>query len=181
VPGRSIFRQSAIEAHRRRRERDIVPRLIAAPVIACAWLLIATLAAAAVVAWSVRVPTYTDASGVVVGERAAVLFASPGDAARMTSGRRVGGQLGSSGRPVDGVVTTIGAGPIGPETARRRYRIGGGAPLITEPATAVRVRLDDVLPRQRYAGSRLTARVQVGSERLLSLLRGVVTFFGGAS
>ncbi|HYZ82322.1 MAG TPA: hypothetical protein VE571_13680, partial [Solirubrobacteraceae bacterium] len=141
VPGRSIFRQSAIEAHRRRKERDIVPHLVPAPVIACAWLLIATLAGAAVVAWSVRVPTFTSASGVVVGERAAVLFAPPDDAARVTPGRPVRGQLGSSGKPVDGVVTTIDAGPIGPETARRRYRIGGSAPVVTEPATALSVRL----------------------------------------
>jgi hypothetical protein len=98
----------------------------------------------------------------------------------MEPGRRVRGQLGSSGHAVDGVVTAIDPRPIGPDTARQRYGIPGSAQLISEPATAITVRLGDALPRRVYAGSHLTARVKVGSERLLALLPGVGTLFGGA-
>jgi hypothetical protein len=181
VPARTIFRESAIEAYRRRTERDIVPRVVPGPVIACFWLLLLTLMGAVLVAWSVRVPSYAAASGVVVRENAAVLFLPADDAARLRTGSTVRGQIGSSGRSVEGTVAKIDARLIGPDTARQRYRPRGGADLITQPSSVLTVRLTDALPTESYAGSRLTARVQIGSQRLLGLLPGVAKLLGGGS
>jgi hypothetical protein len=180
VPGRTIFRDSAIEAYRRRTERDIVPRLVPRPVIACLWLLLAALLASVLVAWSVRVPTYLGASGVVVGARGATLFVPPDDSARLQTGRPVRGQIGSSGTYVHGAVTRVDARLIGPDTARQRYGVQG-TDLITEPSSSVMVRLANALPPHAYAGSRLTARVQIGSQRLLGLVPGLGKLFGGDS
>jgi hypothetical protein len=181
VPARTIFRESAIEAYRRRTERDIVPRVVPGPVIACFWLLLVTLMGAVLLAWSLRVPTYAGASGVVVREDAAVLFLPADDAAALRTGRTVRGQIGSSGRSVEGSVAKVDARLIGPDTAQRRYRPQGGAALITQPSSVLIVRLADALPAETYAGSRLTARVQTGSQRLLGLLPGVGKLLGGGS
>jgi hypothetical protein len=44
VPG-AIFRESALEAHRRRAQRDLVPRVVSTPIILCSWPLLRTLLA----------------------------------------------------------------------------------------------------------------------------------------
>ena len=181
MAGRAIFRESAIEAHRRRSTRDVVPRLVPGPVIACCWVLLATLLGAVLVAWTVRVPTYVGASGVVVGRRAAVLFVSPDDSTRLRPGRPVHGQIGSSGRYVKGAVAKVDAPLIGPTSARKRYGIRAGTGVLTEPATSVAVRLAATLPPGAYAGSRLTARVESGSRRLLALVPGLGKLAGGGS
>src|ERR671936_824668 len=66
VPEKTIFRQSAITAYKRGREKDVVPRLISWPIIACLWLLLAVFVGMGLLAWYVRVPTYVDGSGIVV-------------------------------------------------------------------------------------------------------------------
>jgi hypothetical protein len=169
VPDRPIFRESALEAYRRRTDKDVVPRLVSRPIILCSWALLATLIGAAVLAWSVRVPSYAAASGVVVGQRSAVLFLAPDESAQVRVGRSVQMQLGSSGMQLRGTLVKLERGVIGPETARARYRLDTGSGPITEPARAVVVRLRETLPSASYGGSGLTARVQTGSQRLLGL------------
>jgi hypothetical protein len=181
MPGRTIFRESAIEAYRRRTERDIVPRLVARPIIVGCWLLLGTFVAAALVAWSVRVPTYVGASGAILagaerppaggGRTGAVLFLSPDRSSDLRDGQPVRAQIGSSGRFVQGAVTRVERRLIGPAAARRRYRIG--ADLVTEPSIVVAARLDARLRPETYGGSRITARVEIGSQRLLGLLPGL--------
>lgn len=176
MAARTIFRESAIDAYRRRAEQDVVPRLISTPVVVCFWVLLGTLLAATGVAWSVRVPTYVVSSGVIAGrderhatsETAAVLFIAPDRSARMRIGQPVHAEIGSSRTYVQGAVAAVEPGLIGPDAARSRYHAGSG--LITEPSVVVIARLARPLSQTAYAGSRLTARVQIGSERLLALV-----------
>jgi hypothetical protein len=170
MPARPIFRQSALEEYRRRTARDVVPRLVSTPIVACLWALVATLAGAVVMAWSVRVPTYAAATGAVLGPRTAVLFVPPARSARLRAGRPVQIQIGSSVAHASGVVAKVQPRPIGPDAARERYRLHGGADAVTQPSTAVTVRLDHALPAAAYGGSSVTARVQTGAQRLLALL-----------
>jgi hypothetical protein len=180
-PGRRIFRASALEAYRRRTEKDIVPRIVPRPVIACLWLFLAMLLGAALLAWSVRIPTYVRAPGVVRGDRAAVIFIGVDDSARVRPGRPVSGRIGSSDTYMRGAVADVPTGTVGPDAVRERYGAQGAADLITQPAVPVTVRLADALPAQSYAGSRVAAQVEVGSQRLLGLLPGIGRVFGGAS
>ena len=190
VTTRSIFRERAMDAYRRRAERDVVPRLTSGPVIACSWALLAVLVVAAVGAWSVRVPAYVAAGGVVVapGEdvaqasatTSAVLFVPPEQAARLRVGQRVRGQVGSAGPSVQGTIASIAPGLIGPASARSRYGVAG-ADVLGEPARAVTVRLATALPASAFAGARVTARVEVDSQRLLTLVPGVGRLAGGGS
>jgi len=146
VPERAIFREAAIKAYRRGATRDSVPRLTSWPVIVCAWMALAALAVAAVVAMSVRVPTYMGASGVIVEGTEAALFLTPEQAARVRVGQRVHAQVGSSGVYTSGAVAAV-------------------------ERDSVIVRLEKSLSPEAYRGSRFTARVEVGSQRIFGFLR----------
>jgi hypothetical protein len=181
VPGRRIFRDSALEAYRRRTNKDVVPRLVTGPIAACFWLLLAMLVGAALLAWAVRVPAYVPASGKLERDTRAVLFVPPDEAARVRPGQPVRGQIGSSGRYVRGAVERVATDVVGPDLARARYRFADASDVVMQPSIPVAVRLAEDLPRRAYAGSRLTAQVEVGSERLLALLPGLGELFGGGS
>jgi hypothetical protein len=179
VARRSIFRQRAVEAHRRRTEKDVVPRLISTSILLCFWMLLAILAGGALLAWSVRVPAYVGASGVVLGRSgeiggagartAAVLFVATDQSTSIRPGQPVRVQIASSGT-ARGAIAKVERGLIGPDEARARYRIHGGADVLTQPSAAVIVRLRPELPTARYGGSHLTAQIEVGRQRLLELL-----------
>jgi len=186
MPGRTIFRESAVEAYRRGTEKDVVPRLVSRPVILGLWALLALLVGTVLIAWSVKVPSYAGASGAVLsraeqGRTAAVLFVSSDDVADLRVGQSVLAQVGSSGKNVEGAVANIEPGLVGPNAARRRYGIEGAAGLITEPSRAVIVRFRNKLPDTAYGGSRLTAKVETGSRRLLAMLTGSARPLGGGS
>jgi hypothetical protein len=191
VADRAIFRESAIQAYRRGTAKDIVPRLTSWPVIICLWLLLALLVATAALAWWVRVPAYVGAEGVILrsgaqaglggGRTAAALFLTPDQPTHLHAGQLVHAQIGSSGPAALGKVARIEPGLIGPDTARAKYGFEPGAGLVRQPWTVVIVRLRQSLAPAAYSGSLLTARVQVGSQRLLALFPGLSGLAGGAS
>ena len=180
MAGRAIFRESAVEAYRRGARRDSVPRLTAWPLVVFAWLSLGALVAIAVVAWSVRVPSYVGGSGVILGPEdrpgetnrgtAAALFLTPQQSAHVRVGQAVHAQVGSSGMYVQGAIIAIEPGLIGPDAARNRYALPGGEDVVTEPSRAVIVRLGEALSPEAYSGSRLAARVQIGSQRIFRIL-----------
>jgi hypothetical protein len=188
VSTRTIFRERAVEAYRRGAERDVLPRLVSGPTLACCWALVAVLVTAAAIAWSVRVPTYVAAPGVVVttgaqpharGETtAAVLLVPPERAAQFHAGQRVRAQIGSSGRFLEGAVAGGSQPLLGPDAVRDRNRLSG-ADGIQEPVRVVDVRLRAALPASAYAGTRFAGRIETGSQRLIALLPGAGGLLGG--
>jgi hypothetical protein len=191
VADRAIFRESAIQAYRRGTTKDIVPRLTPRPIIVCLWLLLAVLLATAGVAWSVRVPAYVGAQGVILrdgaqtgpggGRTAAALFLPPDQSVHIRVGQPVHAQIGSSGRAASGAVARVEPGVTGPDTARAKYGFDPGPGLLRQPWTVVIIRLGQSLPPAAYGGSLVTARLQIGSQRLLALLPGLGDLAGGAS
>jgi hypothetical protein len=191
VADRVIFRESAVQAYQRRSTKDIVPRLTSRPAIVCLWLFLAVLVTSAAAAWSVRVPAYVDAQGVILrsgtevglngGKTAGVLFLPPDQSAHMRVGQPVHALIGSSGPSASGAVAGIEPGVISPDTARARYRFEPGAGLVRQPWTVVTVRLEQPLPPAVYGGSNLTARVEIGAQRLLTFFPVFGQLVGGAS
>jgi hypothetical protein len=191
VAGRTIFRESALEAYRRNTTRDVLPRLTSWPAIACAWALIGVLGAVVVLTWSVRVPMYIGASGVILSgtdqvagsgtETAAVLFVPPDQSGDLRIGQPVHGWIGSTDAPVAGAVIRIEPDLLGPDAARERYGLGDRADLVTQPSNVVIVRLRQGLSPSAYGGSRVNAQIQVGTQRLLALFPGLGELFGEGS
>ncbi|MFC9289485.1 hypothetical protein [Streptomyces sp. NPDC057052] len=189
---RPIFRESAVESYRRGAAKDIVPRLTFRPVVVCLWLLLAVLTATAALAWSVRVPAYVSAQGTVLADGAragpgggttttAVLFLPADRSAHVRAGRHVQAQVGSSGPAVAGTVVRVEPDVTGPDTARTRYGFEPGPDTVRQPWTVVIVRLGQPLPAATYGGSLLTARVEAGSQRILTLFPAPGAPPGGAA
>lgn len=181
---RPIFRSTALEHYRQSRQKDMLPRFAAPPVLLLLWALLGLFLAGVVVAWQIRVPTYVTGTGMVVdsmtyysreiGHQAVALLFFPTDPAHplyLAPGMPVRMQIGSLGQPMHTTVTTVEPGVISPGQAQQRYGLGS-THLISEPSIAVLVKLPSTLPVQIYGGSLVSAQVQIGSHSILSLFAG---------
>jgi hypothetical protein len=91
-------------------------------------------------------------------------------------------QIGSAGAYVQGTIAKVEPGIMSPEATRKRYRLDGAAALlITQPSTVVIISLRTTLLATVYAGSLCSAKVEIGSQRLLALFPGLGKFLGGNS
>jgi hypothetical protein len=191
VASRSIFRETALEAYRRNTARDVLPRLTSWPVVASCWLLVGGLLAVAALAWSLQIPTYVTASGFVVDDlRAAmiqssgptaVLLVPPGQAGRLHPGQLVHAQVGASGATIDGRIARVEPGVIAPYLAMERYGFSSTSDADAAPMAAVVVSLPGSGSVTENAGTHLSARIRVGSHRLLSFVPGLGSVGGGNS
>ncbi len=179
-------------AYKRSREKDVVPRLISWPIIVCLWFLLGVLVVAGFLVWYVRVPTYVVGSGIILAPRdvlqpgyrgtVAVMFLPPDQAVHLRVGLPVDVQIGSAGVHVHSTIRKVEPGITSPDAARKRYRLDGvGALLVTKPSSVVLIGLGTRLPATSYAGSLLTAKVEIGSQRLLALLPELGKFLGSNS
>lgn len=173
-PRRSIFREGALRNYAQKRERDILPYVVAPPVFAYSWLLLALLLLLAVLTWSLEIPTYVSAAGTVLaqgqaGANEAVVFFPNNLASQLRVGMPVQIQVGNTGPHVDSTIARIDATAISPGDARKRYGLdGGSAQTIREPSTAVIVQLGAAVPARSFAGSTVNAQVQIGTRSVIS-------------
>ncbi len=173
-------------------EKDVLPHLISWPIIACLWVLLVTFCGAAFFVWYAQVPTYSGGSGVILaqgntlqpayGKMVAIVFLPPAQSASIRVGQPVDIQIGSEDQHIHSTIAQVEPETISPDAARQRYQLeGAGALLITQPSRVAIIKLSTALPATTYAGSVFTARIETGSQRLLSLLLGGGQFLGGSS
>ena len=181
MPQRSIFRETAVEAHRRATERVVLPRLLPGPLLLSFWLLLAVVLAAAAVTWSLHLPRYVSASGVLLptaaarpvgGVSDAVLFVPAEQASQLAVGQPVRVRSDATVGSTPGKIVKLDRTIVGPMAARQRFGLGGD--LIAGPSVAAIARLDRSLPSTTYAGTHITAHIQVGVQRVISLITGLI-------
>ena len=186
---RSIFRDQAIKSYIERREKDILPHLVAPPVFLFLWILLGLLLTAGLLAWLAQVPIYLAGSGILLeqqppstsGQREAValIFLPATSAPTLRVGLPVQLQLGSTGPVLTTKIDQVEPGILSPSAARTRYALDSSiSQLLTQPVVAVKVRLGPTISAQMYAGSAVSAQVQVGSQRVLSLFPGFDRWIG---
>lgn len=107
----------------------------------------------------------------------AVLFLTPAQAKNLRIGTHILLHVGSSGSPFSNQIAGIEPSVMSPKALRALFHLGNVSLSITQPSTAVIVKLDPTFATA-YAGSTVTADLQVGSQRLVSLLPGVGSLFG---
>lgn len=162
--GSPIFREKAMQNYLRGRDRVVLPSFVAPPVFLLFWSLLFIFMSAGVVAWLGQVPLYVDGTGVLLKTHA-VVFIPRTSALRIQVGQPVQMQLGEN--EFSGIVAVIDPHLFSPAEVRKQFMFG-----ITEPAQAVTVSFGSHLVTHLYDGSSVSARVQVGSRRLLSLFPG---------
>jgi hypothetical protein len=188
--GRSIYRDKAIQKYIEKREKDILPHFVAPPVFLFLWILLGLLLAAGILAWFAQVPTYLAGSGIILEQQSsttsgpreatALIFFPAASVSQLRAGLPVQVQLGSTGPALTTKIDQVEPGILSPSAARTHYALNGSvSQLITQPVVAVEAKLGSPISDQMYAGSVVSAQVQVGSQRVLSLLPGFEQLIGG--
>jgi hypothetical protein len=180
---RQIFRESALKHYIQIQEKDVVLRILPVPAAVFLWVLLGFLFMAGMFTWNERIPTYVSGSGIVQatsgGDAVAVIFLPAEQATALHSGMPVQIHVGATGPQVQSTILEVDQDITSPETARRTYQLEGeSSSLVTEPTTVIVARLGATVPARIYAGSSLTANVEVGSQRILSILPGIGKLVG---
>jgi hypothetical protein len=184
VAKRSIFRGRVLQHYAESKQKEVLPRLVSPPVFVFFWILLILLLVAGITAWLTRVPIYDVASGVVLdrgimqgqqasNEAVAIVFLPASHSLHVQAGQTIVLQLGSAGTRLSYRVDHVEPGTIGPADARQRYRLDcATSHVIKGPSMVLTVSLGPGFPARQYAGSIVSAQLQVGSQRVLSLLPG---------
>ena len=174
---RPIFRESAMKQYLQRREQDILPHTVSPPFFTYAWIVLVLLVVAGAIAWSVDVPTFAPASGVVTAQATpqnreatqALVFFPSATAPKLQPGETIQLQIGANGPMRTSKITSVMPGVISPTDARKRFALdNGAAQVITEPSIVAVVGLDQSFPAHTYAGTTVSAQVQTGSHSVIS-------------
>jgi hypothetical protein len=176
-----LFRAQALQQYAQGREKAVLPRFVAPPVFLCLWLLLSLLLLTTALAWHIRLPAYTRASGVLVadlpanqqaaGNMQAILFVPATHTQELRVGTSFTMQIILTGESLVGTIVRVQPGVITPEQARQQYALTVDLALvITSPSVVVQVRIGPTLPADAISGSSVSAQVPVGEQSLLSLL-----------
>jgi hypothetical protein len=179
---RPLFREHALKHYLQRREKDILPRLVSPPIFICGWFLLCLVVAVGMVAWLEKVPVFVNGSGIVLAQRHGNVSSRGGMVriflpAREASLVHVGEasllQVGMTGPSFTSAIVRVESGLFSPDDLHKRYGFNyDGMPAVTEPSIAVDVRVDPSVPARLYAGSPVSAQIQIGTRRVVSLLPG---------
>ncbi len=106
-----------------------------------------------------------------------VFFIPPVQVQNLQTGMSIRLNIGSSSEQINSQITSIKPGVMSPAALSSLFHLENTSLSITQPSMVVEVKLDPALATT-YAGSIVTADLQVGSQRLISLLPGVGGLFG---
>jgi hypothetical protein len=177
---RTIFRSGAVEAYMQAKAQTVLPRFIAPPAPLCLWLLLGCLFSVSVLAWMARVPVYRNGVATVVNsneredDERIVAFFPPESQSEMRAGQKLSLKLDPAGPPLVITIAAIEPGILSPADARKKFNLDDAtARTYQSPATIVIARLgkpSKTLPASAYQGVVVEAQVQIGSQRLITLL-----------
>ena len=185
---RPLFREHALKHYLQKREKDILPRLVSPPTFICGWFLLCLVVAVGVVAWLEKVPVFVNGSGIVLAQEqenvsgdggTARLFLPASQARLVHVGETSLLQVGRTGPSFTTRIVHVEPGLLSPDDVHKRYGFNYyGMPVITEPSVAVDVKVKPSVLSRLYAGSPVSAQVQIGTRRVLSLLPGFDSLIG---
>ena len=171
--------------------QTVLPRFIAPPAPLCLWLLLGCLFTVSVLAWLARVPVYRNGIATVVhsnggdqylkDEELIVAFFPPESKSEMRPGQNLSLKLEPGGPPVVRAITVIEPWIFSPAQARKKFKLDDAtARSYQGPAAIAIARLgkpSETLPASFYQGVVVEAQVEIGSQRLITLLPVVGRFF----
>lgn len=173
---RHIFREQAIQHYVQRREKDVLPRFVMPPTFLFLWILLGLCLVGAWLAWNIQFPVYTSAVGMITkggqdGRSTAVLFAAPGQLHAIHAGQQIQLSLVSSGPFFNAAIASVGSTLLSPVEARKQYRLDGPLGLmVTQPSVVIVVTFAAGSSTVSDEGSLVQGRIQVGSQRVLSMI-----------
>jgi hypothetical protein len=182
---RKLFRTQALKHYTQNKQKDILPTFVAPPIFLLFWLLLLIIGVALFFSWQERVPTYTQALGIVLEQpnqpATALLFLPPASATNLAVGQQLTFQVNITGQKFQSDVTSISSDPITPENAIAQYGLTGDTQsVIDQPSLVVAINLTPQQTQQVVDHLSIVAQIRVGSSSLLSMLPGLLSnAFGG--
>ena len=181
-----LFRAQAFQHYARGREKTVLPRFVAPPVLLCLWLLLGLLLLTTALAWHIQVPLYTRAEGALLPSPSgnqqatsavqAILFVPAAPTLDLRVGASFSGQIVLTGEAFVGTIARVQPGVVTPEQARAQYALSGDLALvITGPSVVVLVHIEPTFPAAAHAGLSVSAQVPVGEQSMLSWLPDVLS------
>jgi hypothetical protein len=176
---RSIFRARALEEYQQQQEKTEDPRFLPRTLLRIFYLLSALFLLTGLLALGKENPVFLNGSGVVLaadsanrvverGHPVIGLFLPAWDTSQVHTGAEVQLEIGPTGLPLVGRVRHVEAKVLNPTEARQRYRLSQA--VINQPSRAVLVTLVATDTPRLSAGEAVRARIQVGTQSILSLL-----------
>lgn len=183
-----LFRQQALDYYAQSQEKSVLPRIARPPVFLLLWLLLVLAGIAVMLAWLVQVPVYISATGMIVEQTTvqqqqvlhtttalAFLPVTPDQPLHVHVGSPAQLYIGAQKQPLITSVAKVEPGILSPVEIAQRYAPGSAITArITGPAIVVTIHLSSTFASQTYAGSTLTAQVQVGTTSILSSVLGTI-------
>lgn len=179
-PYHSIFREEAIAEYIQRQETDTLPQFVSPVIFIIAYILLGLLLCSGLAVLWGEVPLYVPGSGVILTEGAArglehsktvvILFVPAKYARQIPIGASIQVNVKTTRQPLTGTIKRIGDKVISPDEARRRYMLhnpSAQVPAQFSVAVLIKPARADI-PRAQ-TGDPVSAQVQVGSRRILSL------------
>lgn len=177
-----LFRQQALDYYAQSREKSVLPRIARPPVFLFLWLLLVLAGIAIMLAWLGQVPIYVSGPGMIVEQTTvrqqqvlrttlALVFlpVTPDQPLQVHAGSPVQLHIGAQEQPFFTSVAQVEPGIFSPVEIAQRYAPGNTITArITSPSIIVTIHLSSTFSSQTYAGSTLTAQVQVGTTSVLS-------------
>lgn len=184
MKNRAIFRESAIQRYIQRRDKDVLPRLVRPRFFLFLWILLVLVLLAGILIWSIRIPVYTAAPGVLrpdetTGQLQVLLFVSADQQSFVHVGQTVQLQIGASGPQLHLTITSVTSQVLSPAQIRATYALNNPLGLVvSQPAVVALVTIQAGSSLQGYAGSLVSAEIQVSTRSALSLVPGLNHFVG---
>lgn len=202
---RSIFREEAIRRYVESKEKAVLPRLVSPRTFTYLWFLLGLLTISSFIAWFTRVPVYISGSAVVtrshgklmndqlhhrasrVNEDVVVVAFFPSQylSSLQTSQKLflsfdVTGisEMARNANYFDRSIIAVVPRIISPADIQKHFALK--AQVTNQPAVVAIAHLEPIpahLPATAYMGSIGQAKVEIGSQRLVSLLPLIGQFF----
>lgn len=183
-----VFRKNAMQHYMRGREKDTLPVFINVPLSLVLWLLLGIVLITGGIAWFQQIPTFVTAGGVVLTQEKiqhltsdqsnVVIFVPWSETARPQVGQAVSLQLGANGQNITGLITHVELQKQSPATLCQKFALTQDCLLLVRQPSMTLLAQAREIPSDTYAGTPLSANVQVGSQRVISLFPGIGSLIG---
>jgi len=174
---RPIFRKNALKYYMQNKDKTVLPHFISPPIMFLLWCLLGLLVLSVSVIWLWRVPVYLNEVGeigttsgtaqapvvVVLLTQSQLSQIHPGMSAQLT--------LGAGGLQWQQSIVAINPKLMSPSELRQRYGLDTSVNLLViQPSAVALIPVRFALPLRLYQGSIVQVKIQVRSQRLISLL-----------
>ncbi len=186
----NIFRPTATQRYWQGQDLLVLPRFVAPNTFRYGWCLLGLLMLGALVVWSARVPVYVSGLAVVIQppetlqstdhDMVLVVFLPHEYHGRIQPGQALFTTSPTTGVHGGGSIIALEPEVISPAEAHTRYHLTGGwATAVAQPVTVALASWETStagtasavdLPSSAMIGARYDVAIEVGSQRVVSLL-----------